>query len=54
MSRYGLLSRQIDGTVDEARETDVLATFVLPFVFVVLMFMSVMTGATHLLNAVVE
>ena len=54
LASYGLVSRQLDGTVAEARETDAIATFVMPFVFVVLMFMSVMTGATHLLNAVVE
>ena len=54
LSSYGLVSRQVDGTVAEARETDPIATFVMPFVFLVLMFMSVMTGAQHLLNAIVE
>lgn len=54
LSSFGLVERQVDGTVAAERETDRLATFVMPFVFVVLMFMSVMTGATHLLNAVVE
>jgi ABC-2 type transport system permease protein len=54
LSSFGLVERQADGTVAEERETDRLAAFVMPFVFVVLMFMSVMTGATHLLNAVVE
>lgn len=54
LASYGLVSRQLDGAIAEARETDPIATFVMPFVFVVLMFMSVMTGATHLLNAVVE
>lgn len=54
LQSYGLISRQLDGSIAEARKTDVLATFVMPFAFVVLMFMSVMTGATHLLNAVVE
>lgn len=54
LTSYGLVSRQLDGAIAEARKTDVLATFVMPFAFVVLMFMSVMTGATHLLNAVVE
>ena len=54
LASYGLVSRQIDGAIVEARKTDVLTTFVMPFVFVVMMFMSVMTGATHLLNAVVE
>ena len=46
--------RRFRGRAERPTLTDVLATFVMPFVFVVLMFMSVMTGATHLLNAVVE
>lgn len=54
LSHFGLMSRRIDGTADEARETDRVATLVIPFALVVLMFMSVMTGSTHLLNAVVE
>ncbi|HUF24383.1 MAG TPA: ABC transporter permease [Vicinamibacterales bacterium] len=54
VSSYGLVDRQLDGSVGEARETDAIATFVMPFVFLFLMFMSVMTGAQHLLNAIVE
>lgn len=54
VSSYGLVERQLDGKVVEARKTDAIATFVMPFVFLFLMFMSVMTGAQHLLNAIVE
>lgn len=54
LSSYGLVERQLDGSAAEARETDRIATFVLPFVFLFVMFMSVMTGAQHLLNAIVE
>ena len=54
LASYGLVDRQVDGSVADAKETDVLATFVMPMVFLVLMFMSVMTGAQHLLNAIVE
>jgi len=54
LDSYGLVEKQIDGTVGEARETDKISTFVMPFVFLLLMFMSVMTGSQHLLNAVVE
>ena len=53
LSSYGLVSRQVDGTAGEARETDAIATFVMPFVFMFLMFISVMTGSQHLLNAIV-
>lgn len=54
LSSYGLVERQLDGSAAEARETDKIATFVIPFVFLFVMFMSVMTGAQHLLNAIVE
>ncbi|MEX2273568.1 MAG: ABC transporter permease, partial [Vicinamibacterales bacterium] len=54
LSSFGLVERQVDGTIAEARETDAIATFVMPFIFLFLMFMSVMTGAQHLLNAIVE
>lgn len=54
ISSFGLIDRQVDGTIGEARATDPIATFVMPFVFLFLMFMSVMTGAQHLLNAIVE
>lgn len=54
LTSFGLVEAQVDGTIGDARETDPIATFVMPFVFLFLMFMSVMTGAQHLLNAIVE
>ena len=54
LSSYGLVERATDGSVGEAKKTDAITTFVMPFVFLFLMFMSVMTGAQHLLNAIVE
>ena len=54
LSSYGLVERQLDGQAGDAKKTDAITTFVMPFVFLFLMFMSVMTGAQHLLNAIVE
>lgn len=54
LSSFDLVERAADGTAATARKTDPLVTFVMPFVFLFLMFMSVMTGAQHLLNAIVE
>ena len=54
VSNFDLMERAADGSVAEARETSGLVTFVMPFIFMILMFMSVMTGAQHLLNAIVE
>ena len=54
LASFGLVDRQLDGSVGEARETDAITTFAMPFILLILMFMSVMTGAQHLLNAIVE
>ena len=54
LATFDLIERAADGTAAEARKTSPLVTFVMPFVFLFLMFMSVMTGAQHLLNAIVE
>ena len=54
LATFDLVERAADGTAAEARKTSPLVTFVMPFVFLFLMFMSVMTGAQHLLNAIVE
>jgi ABC-2 type transport system permease protein len=54
LASFGLAERGGDGTVADARATDPIATFVMPFVFLFLMFMAVVTGAQHLLNAIVE
>jgi len=54
VTRYGLVERAADGTTVPAREVDELSRFGVPMFVIVLMFMCVMTGAMHLLNAIVE
>nr|MBA3949402.1 ABC transporter permease [Acidobacteriota bacterium] len=54
LSSYGLVERKADGSVAEAVATDRLTTLAVPFIFMFLMFISVMTGTQHLLNAIVE
>ena len=54
LSTFGLVERAADGKVVEAKEVDELSTFGLPFFFLILMFMSVMTSGQHLLNAIIE
>ena len=52
--RFGLVERGPDGKAVEAKEVDDIERIGLPMFVLVLMFMSVMTGAMHLLNAVIE
>ena len=54
LATFGLVERGADGTVSEAKEVDKLATIGPPIFFLVLMFMTVMTSAQHLLNAIIE
>ncbi len=54
LTSFGLVERATDGTVKEAQEVDALARVAMPTFFLVLMFMSVMTSGTHLLNAIIE
>lgn len=54
LSTFGLVERTAEGTVTEAKEVDDLTRVALPMFFIVLMFLSVMTSAQHLLNAVIE
>ena len=54
LSTFGLIERTADGTVSEAQEVDALARVAMPTFFLILMFMSVMTSGTHLLNAIIE
>jgi len=51
---YGLFERSPDGTAAPAKEMDDIARIGVPMFALVLMFMSVMTGAMHLLNAIIE
>ena len=54
LTRFGLVERGPDGAAVPAREVDDLERIGLPMFVLVLMFMSVMTGAMHLLNAIIE
>jgi ABC-2 type transport system permease protein len=54
LSTFGLVERAADGSVSEAQEVDDVARVIMPVFFLVLMFMSVITAGTHLLNAIIE
>ena len=54
LTPFGLVERSVDGTAVPAKEMDEVARFGVPMFALVLMFMSVMTGAMHLLNAIIE
>ncbi len=54
VTTLGLVDRNADGTVSEARRVSVLQTFVLPFALMYLLFISLMSSAPQLLTAVVE
>jgi ABC-2 type transport system permease protein len=50
----GLVTKKADGSVEKAKESDPLTTFVAPFAVLFIMFLSVMSSAPQLLNAVIE
>jgi ABC-2 type transport system permease protein len=52
ISTFGLVERASDGSLVPAKEVDELSRIGLPMFVLVLMFMSVMTGSMHLLNAI--
>jgi ABC-2 type transport system permease protein len=54
LTSFGLVERGPDGTVVPAKEVDDLSRIGVPMFVLVLMFLAVMTGAMHLLNAVIE
>ena len=54
ITSFGLVERDVAGAVVPAKERDELSTVGVPMFMIVLMFMAVMTGAMHLLNAVIE
>jgi ABC-2 type transport system permease protein len=54
LATFGLVQRAKDGTISEALEVDRIATIGPPMFLLVLMFMTVMTSAQHLLNAIIE
>ena len=51
---YGLVERNADGSTTSARQVDEVQRFGIPIFFLVLMFMSVMSNAQHLINTIIE
>jgi ABC-2 type transport system permease protein len=54
VTTMGLLAKKTDGSVEQAKKVDEIATFVAPFAVLFIMFLSVMSTAPQLLNAVIE
>ncbi|MEO7191868.1 MAG: ABC transporter permease [Vicinamibacterales bacterium] len=54
LASFGLTERRADGSTTEARRVDELQRFGIPIFFLVLMFMSVMSNAQHLINTIIE
>jgi ABC-type Na+ efflux pump permease subunit len=54
VSMLGLVERNANGTVRQARKVNPIETFGLPFGLMYLLFIAVMTSAPQLLNAVIE
>ena len=54
LSSFGLIERRADGSTTTAREVDEIQRFGIPVFFLVLMFMSVMSNAQHLINTIIE
>ncbi len=54
LTTFGLVERTAEGKVSDAKEVNELTRVAMPMFFIVLMFMSVMTSAQHLLNAIIE
>ncbi|HTR77001.1 MAG TPA: ABC transporter permease [Gemmatimonadaceae bacterium] len=54
VSTLGLVERNPDGSVREAKEVDKFATFLVPFGMMYLLFIALMSSAPALLNAVIE
>ena len=54
LGTFGLVERGQDGTISEAVEVDEVLTIGPPMFLLILMFMTVMTSAQHLLNAIIE
>jgi len=54
INTMGLLAKKTDGSVKQAEKVDEIATFIAPFAVLFIMFLSVMSTAPQLLNAVIE
>jgi ABC-type Na+ efflux pump permease subunit len=54
LTSFGLIEARADGTAAAAREVDDLQRIGVPIFILVLMFMSVMSNAQHLINTIIE
>ncbi len=54
VTTLGLVERKADGTVSDAKKVNAVATFVLPFGMMYLLFIALMSSAPQLLTAVIE
>jgi ABC-2 type transport system permease protein len=54
LSKLGLVERAADGSVSHAKKVNDVATFLVPFGLMYLLFIAVMSSAPQLLNAVIE
>lgn len=54
VSSFGLVERQVDGTVMSAREVGGLERLAVPVFYMIVMFMAVMSNAQHLINSTIE
>jgi ABC-2 type transport system permease protein len=54
LSTLGLVDRNVDGSVKQAKKVNQIATFVVPFGLMYLLFIVVMSSAPQMLNAIIE
>jgi ABC-2 type transport system permease protein len=54
LDTFGLVERRADGTMTTAKQVDEIQRFGIPFFFLILMFMAVMSNAQHLINTIIE
>ncbi len=54
LETFGLVERGADGTIAPAKEVDELSRMGIPMFVLILMYIAVLTGSMHLLNAVIE
>lgn len=54
LSTFNLVQRRPDGTIAPPRKVDNLQRSIVPFFFLVLMFMAVMSNAQHLIHTIIE
>jgi ABC-2 type transport system permease protein len=54
VTTFGLVDRRADGSIAAVQEVDEIERFGVPFFFLILMFMAVMSNAQHLVNTIIE